>query len=93
MPKNSSKQMKRLDGEAQGSFMAKCKNEELRTFNNHRGFDMWRKLHNKKCDCFKNVGNIEEYVINISTTEEIRNNGRYGSISRNQQDFLNMIND
>lgn len=93
MPKNSNKQIKRLEGEAQGSFMAKCKNDELRTFHNQRGLDMWKKLHNKKCDCLKNVGKVEDYVINLSTTEEVRKNGRFGSVSRNEQDFLNMFNE
>ena len=41
-------------GESQGSIFIRCKKEDdMRTFINNRGYQLWRKFHDKRCDCMK----------------------------------------
>ena len=88
MPKSSNTIMN-LKGETQGLYMAKCDFSELKTFNNKRAIDMWERIHNKTCNCFKGKKQkITDYTHHI-TDEEAKKCGRMGNVSKNQQLFLN----
>lgn len=84
MPKNNKKQMKEISGESQGCEFVKCIREDtMRTFNNNRTYKMWRKIHDKRCDCLS-----KEYdVILTSTYDQVRDYGAKGNLDKSKTEF------
>ena len=84
MPKNSKKMMKEIVSESHGCNLAKCIQEEtMRTFNNNRAYQLWRKFHDKRCDCLK----IKHDVLLTSTAEEVRKFGGKGNVDKSKTEF------
>ena len=89
MPKNNRKKVIELSGESQHRNMAKCMYEDdIRSFRNLRTFQLWKRIHDSRCSCLKEV---TETKIAPSNVDEIRNGGFDGNQSRKQKDFLDSM--